>query len=347
MQKVALPKPPVVLYHYDASPFATKVKNMLALKGIPHNRVTVSLVAPRPELSGLLGLTYRRIPVLTIGNDVYCDTSLIASVLERRFPASDGYGTLFPPRKGGGRTDTGMIKAFVMSYADRTLFTLAAECLPYHKFEPQFVKDRSAWLGMPIDGQAILARQPEVKSTLASHLTLLEEQLADGREWLSDTDSPSLADISVHFIYNWIRTGPFKVDLFDGQKFPNSISWLSRMSAYLDYQQKTRAAFETLTGGEAAEMIISSPYEDSGVVGFDNLEAGRLGVKMGDVVSVVPRDTGKVATVGRLVGLDREEVIIQTKGSANAVVHCHFPRLNFSIRTIQDSSKENSESAKL
>jgi glutathione S-transferase len=55
---------------------------------------------PRPELSSALGVSYRRIPVLAIGNDVYCDTSLIASALERNFPPEQGYGTLYPNVKG-------------------------------------------------------------------------------------------------------------------------------------------------------------------------------------------------------------------------------------------------------
>ena len=97
---------------------------------------------PRPELSTLLGIGYRRIPVLAIGNDVYCDTSLVASVLERRFPMAKGYGTIFPPRKGGGKADTGMIKAFSQFYVDRMLFGLAAATLKMENMPQAFIKDR-------------------------------------------------------------------------------------------------------------------------------------------------------------------------------------------------------------
>ena len=98
---------------------------------------------PRPELSETMGVTYRRIPILAIGRDVYADTSLIASTLERRYPASAGYGALFPPRKGGGSSDTGMAKALGMYYIDRAVFPLAASSLPYAKFSEAFVKDRA------------------------------------------------------------------------------------------------------------------------------------------------------------------------------------------------------------
>ena len=102
------------------------------------------MMLPRPELSDLLGVTYRRIPVLAIGNDVYSDTSLIASVLETRFPVSEGYGTLFPPRKGGGKTDTGLVKAFSVYYAAKVVFPLGALSLPYATLGEKFLADRSA-----------------------------------------------------------------------------------------------------------------------------------------------------------------------------------------------------------
>ena len=104
----------------------------------------VPMTLPRPDLADRLGVTYRLIPVLAIGKDVYCDSSLIASVLERTFTPAQEFGTLFPKRKGGaGTADTGMIKALAMSYADRALGALGSQTLPYHKFKPEFLADRS------------------------------------------------------------------------------------------------------------------------------------------------------------------------------------------------------------
>ncbi|KAI0722226.1 hypothetical protein C8T65DRAFT_600032 [Cerioporus squamosus] len=326
---------PVILYHYDASPIARKVKNMLTIKRIPHSRVEVPMTLPRPDLADRLGVKYRLIPVLAIGRDVYCDSSLIASVLERRFPPSEGYGTLFPTRKGGGRADTGMIKAFAMSYADRTLGQLGSQTLPYHKFTPEFLDDRSAWFGKKVDPEAIASNLPVVKSWLSSHLALSEEQLADGRTWLMDTETPSLADVSVHYVWEWMqqfRPLRYMKDLFDPASIPATAAWIARMSEYIAASNAAqKLVLGSISGEHAAETITASITEDPQVVGFDEVEVSRLGLKPQQTVSVTPSDNGKVPTVGILVALNKQEVTIQTEGSAG-VVFCHFPRLYYVVK---------------
>lgn len=321
----------VVLYTYKGSPFGDKTCNMLLLKHIPYHRVDVPLTLPRPQISDLLGVAYRRIPVLAIGNDLYCDTSLIAPVLERRFPESQGYPTLFPRRKGGGSADTGLIKALASFYFDRAVFPLPASSMPYNKFPESFLKDRSEFFGTEINAKALEDKVPKVKGSLASHLALLEEQLSDGREWLFDTESPSLADVAAHIFYSWASYMRILKDLFDKTKFQKSVDWLSRMKNFMEANSKSNAAPVTaLTPAAAAALITSGSFEDH--AGFDSVEADRLGVKLGQTVSVAPNDTGKThSTSGKLLGLNREELVIEVKGSSESPVHCHFPRLNFIV----------------
>ncbi|CCL98450.1 uncharacterized protein FIBRA_00448 [Fibroporia radiculosa] len=330
---------------------------MLTLKKVPHSRVDVgslcppgfptvpdyslqvSFVSPRPELSQYLGVTYRRIPVLAIGNDIYCDTNLIAAVLERRFPPSAGYGTLFPHRSASKRTDATAIKIFTAHYIERAVFSAAADHLPWERLPPELIRDRSALVGSILDVPTILSRREESKSALSSHLSNLENQLADGRDWLMDTVGPSLADIAAHFVFVWVRGMQTLGDILDAAVFPRTMLWFARMSAALDDLQKAKAApFTRVPPEEAAKLIASFHPEDLSAVGFDAVEAMRLGVKLGDNVAVAPTDTGKVPTTGTLVALSREEVVIETQGS-HAIVHCHFPRLNYSVKLAQGDTK--------
>ncbi|KAF8655304.1 hypothetical protein AX16_003201 [Volvariella volvacea WC 439] len=286
------PAPSVILYRYAASPYSKKVEYVLALKQIPHRLVEVASTLPRPDISEWLGISYRRIPILAIGNDVYCDTSLIISALERHFPSSAGYGTVFPPRKHGGGTDLGVTKAFSQFYVDTTLFPLATALLPWDKFPKSFIQDRSALRGAPINTQAMLAARGASLSQLSSHLTLVEEQLADDREWLFDTNLPGLADISVYFVLAWLKSFRGLEALFDQSKFPRVLQWIDRLSAFL---ASRAAAMPKIEGQEAAQVITVSPYEDPKLFGFDTTEAQRLGLTFEQLVEIAPSDTGNLS----------------------------------------------------
>jgi hypothetical protein len=52
---------------------------------------------------------------------------------------------------------------------------------------------------------------------------MIDSQLSDGREWIFDTISPSLADVSVFFVFNWIKKGENIDDLYDKSRFPHTI----------------------------------------------------------------------------------------------------------------------------
>lgn len=339
--------PAVVLYRYDGSPFSEKVDHVLLLKSVPHQIVQVSSMLPRPEITDLLGLNYRRIPILAIDNDIYCDTSIIVPTLERRFNAVTGnYGTIFPRRKNGGSADTGLVQAFTRHYADTALFPLATAFVPWEKVPKAFIDDRSALRGQPINVGAIVASRGRSLSLLSAQLALIEEQLRDGREWLFDTESPSLADVSVHYIFAWLKTFRPARPLFDETKFPNALKWLTRLSQTLDKAKKEYSP-QRINGTDAARSIASGPFEPYHAVGFDELEAGRLGLKSGQVVAIIPDDTPKLPpTVGKLVSLSTEEYCIEVQGAAG-LFRCHFPRIGYTARPTAGSAKVSGGGSKL
>ncbi|KAG6821247.1 hypothetical protein H0H93_002357 [Arthromyces matolae] len=300
---------PVIFYCYDVSPYSAKIDNVLTLKNIPHQKVKVSRVLPRPEISDLLGITYRQIPILSIGNDVYCDTSLIASTLERRFPSTAGYGTIFPPSKHASNSiDTGAIKLFSRLY-DATVFPNAASLLPWENFPQSFIDDRSKGL--------------------------LEEQLNDGREWLFDSQLPSLADVSVHFILSWLKSAGIPAAQVVVAKYHKTALWFSRVSRHIKERRDTQAAPGIVSGHQAATTIVSAPHEPYDVTGFDKEEANLLGLQLNDIVQVAPDESGKnYPTIGKLVGYNTEKVVIEVQGSLG-LIRCHFPRLKFAVTPIR------------
>jgi len=75
-----------ILFHqYDISPFSEKVRVAFGIKGSTWDAVDQPVIMPKPELTALTG-GYRKIPVMQIGADVYCDTQIILRELEKRYP---------------------------------------------------------------------------------------------------------------------------------------------------------------------------------------------------------------------------------------------------------------------
>ena len=121
----------------------------------------------------------------------------------------------------------------------------------------------------------------------------MEEQLRDGRKWLFDTITPSLADISVYFVLSWIQTLKLAQGLITEQTYPQALHWLSRVKAHLDTEKASNATeVADVNGEQAAKMICSSNSESADVVGLDHTELGRLGLEANERVVAFPEDTG-------------------------------------------------------
>ena len=71
----------IILHHYDLSPYAEKIRLALGLKDLPWRSVQAPMVMPKPDLIELTG-GYRRVPVMQLGADIYCDSHCIAPVLD-------------------------------------------------------------------------------------------------------------------------------------------------------------------------------------------------------------------------------------------------------------------------
>ncbi|OCH84663.1 hypothetical protein OBBRIDRAFT_863201 [Obba rivulosa] len=158
----------------------------------------------------------------------------------------------------------------------------------------------SSVMASPRLPELLLTRAPPdlpLELSGASLALLLEEQLADGRERLIDTETPSLADLSAHLAFKWVR-------------FFKALCTRSVSVPALPLHRVVNILF----------------------VGYDDVEAGTLRMERGEVLSIMPEDNVKVPTVGKLVALNREEVMIETTGSSGHAMRCHFLRIAYTIR---------------
>ena len=83
-----MPLPPIIAWDYLFAPNAQKSRLYLYTTKTPFSICEQPFALPRPTLTDL-GITYRRVPVLSIGKDVFPDN---ASFLEAWDRACEAWG---------------------------------------------------------------------------------------------------------------------------------------------------------------------------------------------------------------------------------------------------------------
>jgi glutathione S-transferase len=297
----------LILHQYAASPFSEKIRKVLAWKRVPWRAVEQPNMMPKPELVPLTG-GYRRIPVLQIGADVYCDSQLIARVLERRHPSP----TIHPD--GSEAT----CHAWSL-WADRTLFMPAVAVVFAdigHLVPQAFMEDRSKM--MPgRDFSQVPKQAPAARELLRALVSTLESQLGDGRPYLLGS-AFSLADAAVFHPLWFLRVAPSAGALLE--PFTRVRAWSERMDA--------------LGQGDAEPM---SPTDALAVAAKARPAAGSVepgepnGLAAGDDVTVTPDDYGFDPVRGSLVAASPVEVAIRRHDPTLGDVVVHFPRVGFVV----------------
>src|SRR6185503_1739917 len=208
----------LILHQYATSPFSEKIRKLLAHKRVPWFAVEQPNMMPKPDLVPLTG-GYRRIPVLQIGADVYCDSQLIARVLERLHPRP----TMYPDGSEG------TCHAWNL-WADRQLF-LPIVAVVFadigHMVPAAFMEDRSKM--MPGRDFSEIPRQaPAAREQARALVATLETQLGDGRPYLLGA-AFSLADAAAFHPLWFLRVAPSAGPLLE--PYARVRAWMERVDA--------------------------------------------------------------------------------------------------------------------
>jgi len=294
----------IILHHYDTSPFSEKVRLMLGIKGLAWRSVIQPVIMPKPDLVPLTG-GYRRIPVMQIGADVYCDSQVILAELERRFP---------DPQVVRGADWA------VNLWADRLWFqaTVVVIFAKLGDTVPKaFIDDREKLSGRPFDTGAMKAAAPFMRAQWRAYAAWLEDGLAGG-EFLGGA-TPSLADVAAWMNIWWLGGGAPKVadELLAG--LDRTKAWRDRVRA-IGHGRRSEMA-----PAEAIKLAgLSEPNSD---VGCDANDPS--GLKQGDKVVVQADDYGRDPVEGVLVGLSRDRITLARECGEIDVAHVHFPRAGY------------------
>ena len=297
-----------ILFHqYDSSPFSEKVRVCLGIKGLAWGAVDQPVIMPKPELIALTG-GYRRIPVMQIGADIYCDSQLIVRELERRYAAP----TLFP----GGDPGLGHANAL---WTDRTVF-MAAVAIIFGGLGDQvpaaFIKDREALSGRPFDTAAMRAAVPHMTMQLRAHAALLSDQLNDGRAFLAG-DQPGLIDANAYYNLWFIRSA-YLPAATTFETLPHILDWLERVRAIGHGQRSDVTRVEALQiACEASPAAIAEDPNPDPLIGKQ--------------VAVSADDYGRDQVRGTLVGASEHQLTVLRIDPDLGEIAVHFPRIGFAI----------------
>jgi glutathione S-transferase len=297
---------PLILHHYDMSPYAEKIRLVFGLKGLPWRSVQIPIVMPKPDLVELTG-GYRRTPTLQVGADVYCDTKVIARALERIAPEP----SLYPPRSEA-------ILPGVSRWAETSFMMVVTILLGIGgTFDESFIEDRKKMLpGADFSKAKLIV--PAKLLQLRANLDLLERQLADGRRFLLEA-SPSLADLSAYHPLLFVRTHPAFRGVLD--PFPRVVAWMDRVAAIGHGKREEMQAAEAV-----AIARESSPADWRG-------EVAELpdGLAWGDRVAVLPEEPGSGTIVGELLPSDLHEIRIARRSERAGDLVVHLPREDYLV----------------
>ncbi|KAK3360191.1 hypothetical protein B0T25DRAFT_515547 [Lasiosphaeria hispida] len=334
--------PPIVLYHYPYSPYARRVIWYLHLRNIPYVQCLQPPILPRPDLA-LLGIQYRRIPLLSIGRDIYLDTRLIIQKLET-IPATAATG-IRPPLSPPPGTPASLLTALLSDWTTGPagLFTHAQALLPGSGLpllqDKAFLRDRADWSNNPVTRAEAAALRPEAVLAVRQAVELLEGTvLADGRKWVLGGEGPGLGDIEAVWVVHWVvgLKGMVKEGEVEEARFPRVYAWVRRFQERMEALKRKVVA----VGGEEARGVVAGSGRWEGEIGVDAGDpvVSFYGLKNGMRVKVWPTDSGSGhVDVGVLLGIDGTEVVWETgKG-----LRVHAPRQGFRVRPEVEEKASN------
>ena len=302
---------PIILHHFEKSPFSEKVRIVFGIKKIAWTSVLIPRIMPRPDLMPMTG-GYRRTPTLQIGADIFCDTQIIIRELERRFPEP----SLFPAGSAGIACGLGMWtdRSFFQNTVNLVFGSLADQV------PKEFREDREQLRGQKFDVDAMKAAIPQMRDQLRAHVDWIETQLHDGRAFLGGP-LPGLGDVHAYMNIWYVRGNlPDAATLFG--RFPKMQAWEERVKS-IGHGTRERE----LTSAEALEIARNATPQTPIAPDLGDLN----GRKPGDRVQVTPDDYGKIPVEGTIVSLSAQHIAIRRDDERAGEVVVHFPRAGFLV----------------
>ncbi|SMR47146.1 unnamed protein product [Zymoseptoria tritici ST99CH_3D1] len=269
---------------------------------------------PRPILRNL-GITHRRVPVLSIGKDVFPDNASFIDAIQ-----------LLLEKSGKGLKRSPADRSFE-AWGYRS-FWVALPCVPPEFNNAQLQNDRKDLF--PLFGRKDYARlQTNAASEVRSLMDTVEHDfLAEGGPWIGGSEC-GLADIHAMWMIKWAL---FTLDMqkqsgMGRDEFPKLYKWVEGVPKHDEDIEKN----DKIDEEKAREIVLGSEYAMPDI-GIDAKDP--LGYKAGEEVYVEPTDAdpGQHPQHGKLLGLNMNKVVIELENG----LRMHFPRIGYVVHRSSD-----------
>ena len=299
-----------ILYHYPMSPYSEKIRLILGALRKRWYSVEVPAQPPRPLLETLAG-GYRRIPVLQIGADLYCDTRLIVDVLLE----GQSDHPLHPDHLSEesqawvSRAEGPVFFASISSASQWQILKFLFRGLGL-RGTLHFLSDRAAMMKQsktpPLPARA--ARELFSEYLLDLEATLSKQIFIGGAE-------PDYADFCCyHPIWMAVALTVKPLD----RAYPAIAGWMASMAEFGHGISQDLTAAAVMAAAETAPRTIAAERD------FGQSRLGRQ-------VRLAPSDYGCDPVEGELVAETVDRWVVRRRSANGVAVQLHFPREGFDL----------------
>ncbi|KAI1462837.1 hypothetical protein F4805DRAFT_472051 [Annulohypoxylon moriforme] len=313
---LGMPATPVILYHYEESPYSKLIQWYLNLRRIPYYQTLKSYAPVNPDLKSCLGIQDPSFPVLCIGRDVYYDVHIMMSALDRIFPPSSMH-----PNLRGNETwrDIADLLRDLVDLTRGDLENIIAT------FPSPYVGDAAR------EGKKTAAES--VRKYLYNGIEVL---LTDGRWWVENTQSPTLLDLHLAWPLYWLCSIPdaFPSEFIDKASLRGTFAWFDRFKQFIEAPH-IRYNPPTLEGYQAAIMATEAPFAEPEGNVPPHITQHFQCVKGSTVQTWRINRNPTTGDKGKLVSMEGGQGVIEVEGMYGSI-RLHMPSSKSGLQKVSD-----------
>lgn len=300
----------IILHQIKRSAYSEKIRLMLDMSGLDWLRVDAPAHTNKREVQRILVDGYsRRLPLLQVGADLYCDTDVITHQLSLMSDIqSFSKENLGNNQSLAIELEKDVFRVFLGSIPPAQLLKAYFKDYTFKDFSGFLIGRVQSFKGVDLPTMPYKVALEKKEVYLKKFDEMLKNQM-----FLLDDNQPCIVDYS---LYHHVWYQEINNNIHTIEPYKNIMRWFALMKS------KRRALAKEVSGQEA--LLIAKESQPQAIP-HRMLESKRLG----QVVTLRPNDYAGQATLpvtGIVVGEDDHKIILKRESKETGIIHVHFPK---------------------